>query len=201
MRRATSVVGDVSALPDDNVGPNSLGWWSVIGLLLIEAMGVALAIGAYFFLVPFVHGPDGSLVPPLHWGTAFLALAILGELPNLWTQRVAHARQAVAVRRGLLVMGVLGLALLGLRGFELAAMRIRWDLDAYGSIVWALLLLHTTVITTVVFRTLVLAVLVWMKRADGRRFSDVSGNALHWHFICGSWVLIYLVIYWTPRWP
>jgi heme/copper-type cytochrome/quinol oxidase subunit 3 len=97
-------------------------------------------------------------------------------------------------------MGVLGLALLGLRGFELAAMRIRWDLDAYGSIVWALLLLHTTVITTVVFRTLVLAVLVWVKRADGRRFSDVSGNALHWHFICGSWVLIYLVIYWTPRW-
>jgi heme/copper-type cytochrome/quinol oxidase subunit 3 len=104
------------------------------------------------------------------------------------------------VRRGLVVMGVLGLALLVLRGFEIAAMGVRWDQDAYGSIVWALLLLHTTVIATVVFRTLVLAVLAWMKRADVRRFSDVSGNALHWHFICWSWVLIYLVIYWTPRW-
>jgi len=200
MRRATTVVGDVSALPDDTVGPTSLGWWGVAGVLLIEGTGVALAIGAYFFLVPFMHGwRNASSAPPLPWGTAFLVLAILAQLPNLWIHRAARARKAT-VRQGLVVMSVLGLALLVLRGFEIAAMNVRWDQGAYGSIVWALLLLHTTVITTVVFHTLVLAVLAWTKRSGGRMFSDMPGKALHWYFMGGSWVLIYLVVYWTPRW-
>ena len=53
MRRATTVVGDVATLPDYNFGPTSLGWWGVIGFMLIEGMGFVLAIGAYYFLVPF----------------------------------------------------------------------------------------------------------------------------------------------------
>jgi len=28
----------------------------------------------------------------------------------------------------------------------------------------------------------------------------VSDNALYWHFIVWSWVVLYVVIYWVPRW-
>jgi len=201
MRRATIVVGDVSALPDYNFGPTSLGWWGVIGFMLIEGMGFVLAIGAYYFLVPFEHSwPPSAPVPPLPWATAFLVLAIASELPNVWVNRVAHRCNLVAVQWGLTLMSLLGLALLVLRGFEIATMNVRWDQNAYGSIVWALLLLHTTHITTDVFDSLVLTALVWTKKVDGRKFSDVSDNALYWHFIVWSWALLYLVIYWTPRW-
>ena len=35
--------------------------------------------------------------------------------------------------------------------------------------------------------------------AEGRRFVDTSENALYWHFIVASWLLVYGVIYWLPR--
>jgi cytochrome c oxidase subunit 3 len=201
MRRATTVVGDVATLPDYNFGPTSLGWWGVIGFMLIEGMGFVLAIGAYYFLVPFERNwPPTAPVPALPWATGFLALAILSELPNVWVNRMAHAQRENAVRWGLAVMSLLGLAMLVVRGFEIATLNVRWDQNAYGSIVWALLLLHTTHISTDVFDSLVLTVLVWTRKVDGRKFSDVSDNALYWHFIVWSWALIYLVVYWTPRW-
>ena len=201
MRRATTVVGDLATLPDYNFGPTSLGWWGVIGFMLIEGMGFVLAIGAYYFLVPFERSwPPTAPVPPLPWATAFTVVGILSELPNLWVNRVAHRCDLRAVQRGLALMSAIGLVMLVLRGFEMAAMNVRWDQNAYGSIVWALLLLHTIHISTDVFDSLVLTALVWTKKVDGRKFSDVSDNALYWHFIIWSWVLIYLVIYWTPRW-
>ena len=41
-----------------------------------------------------------------------------------------------------------GLVLIAVRGFEFAALNVQWDTNAYGSIVWALLALHTTHIVT-----------------------------------------------------
>ena len=77
---------------------------------------------------------------------------------------------------------------------------MRWDTNAYGSIVWALLVLHTFHTLTDVYDSCVLAVLVHSMKVDGRKFSDVADNALYWHFIVWSWAVVYLVVYWTPRW-
>lgn len=201
MKRATTVVGDLAGLRDFNFGPTSLGWWAVVGFMLIEGMGFVLAIGAYYFLVPFERSwPPTAPVPPLPWATAFLVVGLLSELPNVWINRVAHRFDLKGVQWLLTLMSLLGLVLVVIRGFEIAAMNVRWDQNAYGSIVWALLLLHTVHISTDVFDSIVLTVYVWTKKVDGRKFTDVSDNALYWHFIIWSWVLIYLVIYWTPRW-
>ncbi|HVJ37695.1 MAG TPA: hypothetical protein VM687_07805 [Stenotrophomonas sp.] len=201
MTRAPQVVGDVSALPDYSFGPTSLGWWGVVGFMLIEGMGFVLAIGAYYFLVHNEHHwPPTGAPPPLAWATALTALSLLSELPNVWLSRMAHAQRLWPVRIGLTLMTVLGLAVLALRGFEMHAMNARWDQTAYGSIVWALLVLHTVHMATDVFDSGVLAALSWFKPMDGRRYSDVADNALYWHFIVWSWVVLYGVIYWTPRW-
>lgn len=201
MRRATIVVGDLSATPEHNFGSASLGWWCAVGVLLIGGMGVALAIGVYFFLLPIAHGqPSAAPLPPLGPATAFVALAILSELGNAWMKRVARARAATAVRWGLVAMSGLGIALLVLRGFEFAAMTVRWDQNAYGSVVWALLLLHTMYLACAVFGGIVPAVLTWTRRVDDRRFGNVSDNVMYWHFIVWSGALVYLVLYWTPRW-
>src|SRR5512141_531876 len=70
--RAETVVGDVSGLPDHNFGPASLGWWGVIGFMLIEGMGFVLAIGVYFYLLPYERTwPPNQPPPSLLWGTAF----------------------------------------------------------------------------------------------------------------------------------
>ena len=35
---------------------------------------------------------------------------------------------------------------------------------------------------------------------SGRRMVDVSENSLYWRFVWLSWLPIYVLIYWLPRW-
>lgn len=200
MKRTPQVIGNVASLPDYSFGPTSLGWWGVLGFMLIEGMGFVLAIGAYYFLLHNEHHWPPGAPPPLRWASLLTGLAVLSEWPNLWIKRAAQAQRLWPVRIGMVLMTVLGLVLLALRGLEMHAMNVRWDHTAYGSIVWALLLLHTTHMATDVFDSAVLTALTWLKPMEGRHYADVADNALYWHFIVWSWVALYGVIYWTPRW-
>lgn len=195
------VEGDLSALPDHAFGSRSLGWWSVVGFMLIEGMGFVLAVGAYYFLLPFEQSwPPGQPPPPLEWGTAFTVLAIASAIANQWLKKRAEHYDLRAVQLGLSLMTVVGLVLIGIRALEFAALPARWDTNAFASITWAILALHTLHLATDVYDSAVLTALVFLKKVDGRKFSDVADNALYWHFIVWSWVLLYLVVYWTPRW-
>ena len=193
--------GDVRDLPDYSFGPTALGFWGVLGFMLVEGAAFVLALGAYFYLLPNeTRWPPTAPPPPLLWSTVLTVVLVLTELPNTWLDRRAKAQDERAVRIGLLVMAGLGLLVLALRAFEMQAMNVRWDATAYGSIVWALLVLHTVHTATDVYDTGVLTVLANTKPVDGRKHSDVSDNALYWRFIVWSWVVLYVVIYWTPRW-
>jgi heme/copper-type cytochrome/quinol oxidase subunit 3 len=201
MRRAESIVGDVSGLPDHNFGSTSLGWWGAVGFMLIEGMGFVLAIGAYYYLLPYEKTwPPTTPPPSLLWGTLFTAIAVASEIPNQWIKKRAEKYDLAAVRFGLLLMTLVGVVLLVIRGMEFTALNVSWDRNAYGSIVWALLSLHTLHMATDTFDSGVLTAIAFFKTFDGRKFSDTADNALYWHFIVWSWVVLYFVIYWTPRW-
>ena len=201
MKQESGTAGGLEALPDYSFGPTSMGWWGVFGFMLIEGMGFVLAIGVYFYLTAFeARWPPASAPPPLMWSTVFTVVALLSEIPNVWVNRAAHRQDTRAVQIGVAVMFAVGIALLALRALEIGALNVRWDRNAYGSIVWALILLHTLHTTTDVFDSGVLSVLTFTKKMTGRRFSDVSDNALYWHFVVWSWVVLYVVVYWAPRW-
>jgi heme/copper-type cytochrome/quinol oxidase subunit 3 len=104
------------------------------------------------------------------------------------------------VRIGLVVMSIVGILPLVVRGFEFSGMNVRWDTDAYGSIVWFVLGLHTTHLITDLGDTIVLAVLMFTRHGENpRRFSDTSDNAFYWDFVVLSWLPLYFVLYWLPR--
>jgi heme/copper-type cytochrome/quinol oxidase subunit 3 len=66
---------------------------------------------------------------------------------------------------------------------------------------WLLLLLHTTHVLTDLVDTFVLTALMFTQHGhQGRRFVDVSENSLYWRFVWLTWLPIYLLIYWLPRW-
>jgi len=195
------IEGDLSALPDHNFGSTSLGWWGVVGFMLIEGMAFVLAVGAYYYLMRNERSwPPHGLPPSLLWSSLLLAVAVASEIPNQWIKKRAQRYDLAGVRIGMVAMVLAGLAMLALRALEFTALNVRWDDNAYGSIVWAILALHTLHLATDVFDSGVLAVLVFVKPVDGRKFSDVADNALYWHFIVWSWAVLYLVVYWTPRW-
>jgi len=78
-------------------------------------------------------------------------------------------------------------------------MNIRWDSNAYGSIVWFILGLHATHLITDLGDTIVLAVLMFTRHVSGKRYSDVSDNAFYWYFVVASWVPLWALLYGVPR--
>jgi heme/copper-type cytochrome/quinol oxidase subunit 3 len=98
-------------------------------------------------------------------------------------------------------MCLFGLLPLAVRAFEFRALNVWWDFNAYGSILWVMLGLHTAHLATDVVDTMVLTTLMWTRHGHSpRRFDDVTDNAFYWNFVVLSWLPIYLLIYWIPRW-
>jgi len=195
------VVADVSHLPTYDFGPGSPMWWGTAAFIALEATGFALAIGSYFYLAYLAPGWPISAPPPhLLPGTIVLVLLLASVVPNHMAERWAKQEDLFKVRIGLVVMSVAGILPLVVRAFEFPGLQLSWDENAYGSILWFLLGLHTTHLLTDVGDTIVLTVLMFTRHANsGKRFSDVADNAFYWDFVVISWVVLYLVIYWFPR--
>jgi cytochrome c oxidase subunit III len=193
-------VQDVSALPTYAFGPRMTMWWGTLGFCLLEGTGFALAVGGYLYLA-FINPqwPLSAPAPGLLWSGLFTAIIVASLWPNLWTQKAAKAEDLRRVRIGLVIMSLIGIVLVGVRVMEFTALHVRWDQNAYGSIVWMLLGLHTTHILTDVADTIVVTVLMFTRHGQGKRFSDVEDNAFYWNFVVGSWLPIYLLLYWSPR--
>lgn len=194
------IVGDLSALPDAAFGSRTVLWWGLLGFILIEGGAFALAGGSYLFLMSHTDPwPPHHLPPRLIWGTLFTLVMVLSEIPNVIAERAARAENERPVQFGLIAMSVVGLLLLVIRWFEFQALNVRWDDNAYGSIVWALLFLHTTHLVTDLADTIGLAIFSFTHEVDTNRFSDVADNSLYWHFVLVAWLPIYALIYWAAR--
>jgi heme/copper-type cytochrome/quinol oxidase subunit 3 len=196
----THVVQDLSALPEYEFEKASAMWWGTLGFIAIEGMGFALGIGTYLYLAAV--GTDWPLAPPPDPlpGTILLVVLLVSLWPNHQAAANGRRQDLNAVRRDLVIASAIGLVTIVIRGFEFGALNVRWDTNAYGSIVWALVGMHALHLITDVGDTIVLAVLMFTRHGKGRRFTDLVDNAFYWYFIVGSWVVIYVLIYWFPRW-
>ncbi|OLP57930.1 cytochrome C oxidase subunit III [Xaviernesmea oryzae] len=195
------VVLDASGLPLHGSGAESPTWWATLAFMLIEGTGFALAIAVYLYLMSLAPEWPLQAPPPDLWaGTSLTLLLIASVVPNILVGRWAQQRNLRRVRIGLVVMTLLGIAPLILRAFEFTTLNIRWDDNAYGSILWMLLGLHTTHILTDVVDTVVLACLMFSRLGDNtRRFGDVEDNCLYWNFVVVAWLPLYGCIYWLAR--
>lgn len=192
---------DLSRLPLHGMGTASPTWWGTAAFMLIEGTGFALAIAVYLYLMSIaVRWPLDAPPPDLTAGLIFTALLLASVIPNVFLSRWAENKQLGKVQSGLVVMSVLGIVPLIIRAFEFPALHVKWDDNAYGSIVWTLLGLHTTHLITDLMDTLVLTLLMFTRHADNpRRYGDVQDNAMYWNFVVAAWIPVYLCIYWVPR--
>lgn len=191
---------DVADLPSYGFGTRSLMWWGTAGMSAIEGMGFALMIVVYFDLKSrSAVWPNEGRAPDLLWGTLNLGLALLSAVPNIFADDAAKNHDIRKARLWLLVFVIFGLALLGVRWLEFNALNVRWDASAYGSAVWVLFGLHTFNLLTNYLDSLVVAAVLFKKPVDGKRLVDVAENAGYWWFIVVSWIPIYAVVYWGPR--
>ncbi len=191
---------DVSAIPSFGFGHRSLMWWGTQGLIAIESTVFALTVATYFYLRMHADRWLPNEAPPeLQWGTLNTVLLLVSLLPAWLTKRRAEALALPGMRLWVTVSTLFSFVVLAVRWFEFKTLNCLWYGSAYGSVVWTLLGLHTLHLITDAYDTLVLNVLVFTGPLEGKRFVDVSENALYWYFVVFSWLPIYAVLYWAPR--
>ena len=191
---------DVSALPSFGFSHRSLMWWGTLGLIAIESTVFALTVFSYFYLRTQANlWPMSAPPPELLWGTLNTLILLVSLWPNHRAKRAAERLDRRGVQVWLTACLALAVVFLAVRAFEFAHLQVRWDANAYGSVVWLLLGLHTFHLLTDTWDSAVLAVLFFTGPLEGKRYVDISENAMYWYFVVWSWLPIYAVIYLAPR--
>jgi cytochrome c oxidase subunit 3 len=192
---------DVRELPSYAFSHGALTWWGLAGVMAIEATVFALTVMSYFYLRSHANTwPMTALPPDLLWGTLNTAILLASLLPNHLAKKAADAHDRNGVKLWLTVGVAVGVAFIVVRCFEFATLNVRWDSNAYGSVVWLLLALHTVHLVTDVYDSVILDVMFFQNEPlEGRRYVDASENCIYWNFVVWTWVPIYLVIYWGAR--
>jgi len=197
----TRPVLDVSALPRTIFGHQGLIWWGTAGFMVIEGSMFVIVLVAYFYLRLKVSDWPPSLPnPSAGYGTANLLVALSSVVPAVIAKRKAEQFDIRGVRLWLGLLTLLGVVNVLLRVGEYVSLNCRWDDNAYGSIVWVLLSMHTMHVATDVVESGVLLALAFVGPNTRKRFVDYSENSLYWYFIVSWWIPIYLTIYFAPRW-
>ena len=189
---------DVSGLPTITFGNRTLLWWATLGMIAIEGTVFAMAIVTYVYLrgrVP--EWPPDAPAPNLFWGSVNTVIMLASVVPNEITKKAAEKLDLEKARLWLGVCVLFAAAFLVFRVFEYGNLNVRWDTNAYGSIVWVLLSLHTTHLLTDWIDSVVLLATLFL-RPSGKRLIDTSENAMYWYFVVLSWIPIYVVIYFGP---
>jgi cytochrome c oxidase subunit I+III len=195
-----AVALDVAAIPEHGFGHRSLMWWATASMMVIEGMVFAMVIVSYVYLKGRVpHWPPSGPSPDLRWGTVNTIVLLASALPNALTKKAAERFDLGGVRLWLLVCLVFALAFNAIRFVEFQHLNVRWDTNAYGSVVWVLVGLHTVHVLTDFLDSTVLAAMIFFTPVDERRFVDVAENALYWYFVVLTWLPIYAVVYFGSR--
>jgi len=191
---------DVSGLPSYGFGTRSLMWWGNVGMCAIEGTAFGFMIVVYFYLRSLAQTwPAGGAAPDLLWGTINLGIILASAIPNYYCDRAAIDQDLKKVQLTLVLGTLCGVALCGLRWMEFTALNVRWDDSAYGSVIWMLLGLHTFNLVTDVADTMVLTAVMFKTPVEGKRYVDIAENSGYWVFIVLTWIPIYAVVYWAPR--
>jgi len=199
--REQRVVQDVSSLPTYAFGPCMTMWWGTLGFCALEGTGFAIAVATYLYLMQVNSEWPLSAAPPGYWPGTFITILLLASLwPNHMARQSACREDLPRVQKVLFVMSGIGLLAVAIRLYEFRHLNIGWDDNAYGSILWVILGLHAAHLITDLGDTLVLTALMLTRHAHGKRFSDVEDNAVYWNFVVLSWLPLYVLIYWVPRW-
>lgn len=199
--RSTRAALDVRALPRTVFGHRALMWWGTLGFIVIEGTTLFIAVVSYFYLRRnFATWPPEHVIRPALLVPSIQAgVMLVSNVPMRAVDRASSRMDLPGLRRGMLLCSLLIVVMTVLRVFEFRALNVRWDTAAYGSVAWATLTAHTTLLVLEMAETVAITVLLFSSEVEERDLSGVSDNALYWYFLTGSWLPLYVMVYLSPH--
>jgi len=193
-------VTNVADLPTTTFGHRSIAWWGTIGFIVIEGTTLFISAMSYLYLRVTVGqwAPAYAPLPSLGVAAVQVALMVGSNIPMVMVDRAARRLDLPAVRAGMVVISLLAVVMCVLRGFEFAALNVRWDDNAYGTAAWAILVAHATLLLVETIETLVQTALMFSPNLEQRDISAIADNALYWYFMTGVWVPLAAIAFLTP---
>ena len=204
----TRTIIDVSNLPHHEFDTFDPVWWGNNFLLCIETSTFAILIATYFYLrqnFSLWPPPLASLNAPLRplpyplFGTLNTILLVISCAPMIAGDIAARRNNRPLARVMLVVCVLCGIAAIALRSYEFAAMHFRWDANAYGSVVWFLLGMHMMHLIVLTTEAVLLTIWIFIREFDMKHRVDIVTLGVYWYWVVGIWLLIYGVVYFTPR--
>jgi cytochrome c oxidase subunit I+III len=197
--RRTTV--DVSGLPELVFGHRNLVWWGTVGFMVIEGTTLAILAAAYLFIMqnfhewPPAHIPSASLWP----GTANLLVLLASNFAAWKLSKAGERCDEGGVKRWLLVCVAFAVAFVALRAFEFRHLNVHWDQNAYGTVVWALVFAHFSLLAVELGEILIFTAIYFTGRNEEKHFPDLCDAAMYWYFMTLVWVPVYFLVYLLPR--
>jgi len=192
---------DVSGLPPYDISNQSPLFWGQVLMCLIEGSLLLMLMVTYFYLrlgVDVWPGP-GVHLPSLTYSSWALLPLIASCGGSYMASEGAKKNSRAGMLWGLGLNLGLAIVFLALRGLEWNSLNFTWASDAHGSIVWAILFLHSYDVVADLLMTAVLIVIVASGRYGPRQRIGVHVDSALWYFLVGIWIPLYGVVYWAPR--
>jgi cytochrome c oxidase subunit 3 len=192
---------DVSHLPSEALGHRAPLWWGILLGVAIETTGFAIIWAIYLYL-----RMQEATWPPWRWSAPDLVIGSISTVvilatavPMFLIDRAAKRFDQARVRFLFVVFFGLTLVALAVRVWEFVGLQVKWDSNAYGSIVWAMLTLHTVHIVTSVGEAAILAAYLFVRPLDLKHVLDVEVTAIYWYFVVASWIPTFILLYLGPH--
>jgi cytochrome c oxidase subunit I+III len=193
---------DATALPDQGFRHHTPFWWGSTFAILLEGAGFVTLLVTYFYIRWSFDTwpPTGTMAPDLGVSTINVVMLIVSILPMWHAAHLATRFERPRLLAFWLLLCVLfGITAAVLRLMEFAGLHTRWNSNAYGAILWTILLVHLAHIIAATLETLALGILMVSGPVEDKHFVDILNNATYWYFVALSWVVFYAIAILGPR--
>ena len=200
---------DVSHLPTSAMDERSPLWWGNLLLVFIETTTLAIMLASYFYVrMNFnvfpppktdVIPPIGKPLPELGAATADAVLMVVSCLPMYLTDMAARRKNRGLTLAGLVLMLAVTVVAMVLRWKEFPATRFWWNDNAYASVVWTTLGLALTYQLAAALEFLIMGVWIVVHGLDDKHALDVTLAGGFWYWVAGTGAILYVVLFWGPR--
>lgn len=191
---------DVSRLPSTTFGSRDMVWWGTLAFLMIEGTTLMVCVVSYLYLArnEAAWPPEHTLRPDVLWPTIHAGLLLASNAVALMVSRAARAFELPRLRGWLAVLIAIAVVSLLLRWNDMLSLNVRWDTNAYGSVVWMTAGFHASLIAAELGELIVMFALLSSSRREDKHFTDANDVAFYWYWLTASWVPLYAMLYLAP---